>query len=192
MQVPWCEVFKGNRPMTVDELLFYYKSSEIKQSVGFYQFSFKGPQFSLIRGRSSQVMEERVFYFYFYFLFFGNWAGDPSDVNNAPFPPFTNALGRLRLEGMSFILYFIFSIYFFPRLTKFFICEAITRSHLDKFQLERIDRACAHPERSFHSLVTFRHLAIWGLGPEPIVENLAHEETTRRSKCHPSSFIHFF
>ena len=61
-----------------------------------------------------------------------------------------------------------------------FICATITRPHLDKFYLEHIDRVYAHPERSFHSLVTFRHLAVWGLGPELIKENLAREETSSK------------
>ena len=74
----------------------------------------------------------------------------------------------------------------------FFICATITRPRLDKFYLERIDRTRAHPERSFHSLLTLRHLAVWGLGLEPTEENLAHKETTRRSKCHPSFFFIIF
>ena len=61
-----------------------------------------------------------------------------------------------------------------------FICATITCPHLDKFYLEHIDRAYAHPERSFHSLVTFCHLAVWGLGPELIAENLAHEEASSK------------
>ena len=39
-----------------------------------------------------------------FFFIFGIWAGDPIDENNAPFLPFTSALGRLRPEGMSFFL----------------------------------------------------------------------------------------
>lgn len=73
-----------------------------------------------------------------------------------------------------------------------FICAAITRPSLDKIYLERIDRARARPKRSFHSLVTLRCLAVWGLGPELTEENLAHEETSHRSKCSPSSFTLFF
>ena len=53
MQVLWHEVLDGNHPIIVDEFLYCYKPSEIKQSAGFYQFSFRGPQFSLIKGRSS-------------------------------------------------------------------------------------------------------------------------------------------
>ena len=61
-----------------------------------------------------------------------------------------------------------------------FICATITHPHLDKLYLEHIDRAYAHPERSFHSLVTFRHLAVWGLGPKLTKENLVHEETSSK------------
>ena len=72
-----------------------------------------------------------------------------------------------------------------------FFYAAITHPRLDKFYLERIDKARAHPERFFHSLVTLRRLAAWGLGPEPTKENLAHEETTRRSMCRLSLFFFF-
>ena len=143
----------------------------------------------MIRGRSSS---NRSWNKEFFFIS-GNWARDPYDVNITPFPPFTTALSRLRPKDMSFILYFVHFIYFFPRLTMSFICAAITRLSLDKFYLVcMIDRAHAHLERSFHSLVTLRCLAIWGLGPEPTEENLAHKETTCRSKCRPSSFTLFF
>ena len=129
----------------------------------------------------------------FFFFFFGNWARDPYDVNSAPFPPFTNALGRLHPGGTSFIN-FTSSILFisFTRLVMPFFYATITCPHLDKFYLKRIDRALAHPERSFHSLVTLRHLAAWGLGLEPTEENLAHKETTRRSMCRLSLFSFFF
>ena len=188
MQVLWCEVFEENCSITVDEFLFCYKPSKIKQSTGFYQFSSKGPKFSLIRGRSSSNRSWKKEFFFIS----GNWARDPYDVNITPFPPFTSALGRLLLEGTSFIIYFVHFIYFFSRLTVSFICVAITRPSLDKFYLERMDRAYAYPERSFHSLVTFRCLAIQGLGPKLTEENLAHKETTRRSKCRPSSSTLFF
>ena len=57
--------------------------------------------------------------------------------------------------------------------------------------MDCIDRARAYPDRSFHSLVTLRRLAIWGLGLEPTDENLAHEDTTRQSKYHPFIRHHF-
>ena len=100
------EELDGNRPITVDEFLYCYKPSEIKQSAGFYQFSFKGPQFSLIKGHSpSNRLWKKEFFF-----IFGNWAGNPVDVNSAPFLPFTSPLGHLRSEGMSFFLSFIYFI----------------------------------------------------------------------------------
>ena len=132
-------------------------------------------------------------FFFFFFFISGNWAGDPCDVNSAPFPPFTNALGHLHPKGTSFIN-FTSSILFisFTRLVMPFFYATITCPHLDKFYLKRIDRALAHPESSFHSLVTLRHLAAWGLGLEPTEENLAHKETTRRSMCRLSLFSFFF
>ena len=53
MQVLWHEALKVNRPITVDKFLYSYKPSEIKKSTDFYQFSSRGPYFSLIKGRSS-------------------------------------------------------------------------------------------------------------------------------------------
>ena len=49
MQVLWREVFEGDCPLTVDELLFCYKLSEINQSLGFYQFTAKGKDCRLIK-----------------------------------------------------------------------------------------------------------------------------------------------
>ena len=156
MQVLWREVFEGNCQIIVDEFLFCYKPSEVKKSVGFYLFSSRAPQFSLIRGRSSSNrLWKKVFFFISRY-----WAGDPYDVNNAPFPPFTSALGHLHPEGTSFILYFVHFIYLFPCLTISFILAAITRPHLYKLYLERIDKAHAYPDRSFHCLVTLHRLAV--------------------------------
>ena len=121
-------------------------------------------------------------------------------MNSAPFPPFTSSLGRLRPEGMYFFHFsYLFSLtLLFTHLTLpclFRTDAAIVRPRLDKFYLDRIDQVRAFLERSFHGLVTFGRLAAWGLGPVPSAENLGHEETTRRSKCHPSlpsSFFSFF
>ena len=108
MQVLWREALEGNRPITVDEFLYCYKPSEIKKSAGFYQFSSRGPHFSLIKGRSSS---DRLWKTEF-FIISGDWAGDPVDVKNASFPPFTSPLGHLRPKGIYFsLLFFIF--YFF-------------------------------------------------------------------------------
>ena len=109
MQVLWREAFEGNCPITVDEFLYCYKPSEIKESAGFYQFSSRGPQFSLIKGHSSS---DRLWKKEFFFIS-GNWAGDPIDVKNTPFPHFISALGRLRLEGMYFLLSFVYFISLF-------------------------------------------------------------------------------
>ena len=103
MQMLWHEVFEGNRPITADEFLYCYKPLEFTQSASVYQISSRGPQFSLIRGRSSS---DRLWKNEFFFIS-GNWAGDPIDVNNAPFPPFTSALSCLCPEGMVFFLCFV-------------------------------------------------------------------------------------
>ena len=74
----------------------------------------------------------------------------------------------------------------------FCIDAAVVRPRLDKFYLDRIDRVRSFSDRSFHGLVTFSRLAAWELGLIPTAENLGHEETTRRSECHPSLFFFFF
>ena len=108
VQVLWCEALEGNRPITVDEFLYCYKPLEIKKSAGFYQFSSRGPHFSLIKGRSSS---DRLWKTEF-FIISRDWAGDLVDVNSAPFPPFTSPLGRLRPEGMYFFQFFFFLFLF--------------------------------------------------------------------------------
>ena len=40
--------------------------------------------------------------------------------------------------------------------------------------------------------MTLSHLAALGLGPEPTVENLAHEKTTRQSKYCPYIYIYIY
>ena len=102
MQVLWREELEGNRPITVDKFLYCHKPSEIKKSTGFYQFSSRGSYYSLIKGHSSS---DRLWKTEF-FIISRNWARDPINVGNAPFPPFTNSLGRLRLKGM-FSFHFI-------------------------------------------------------------------------------------
>ena len=56
------------------------------------------------------------------------------------------------------------------------------RPHLDRFYIERIQKAHLYTDRTFHSLVSLQRLATWGLGPIPSAEALAHEITTRRRK----------
>ena len=53
---------------------------------------------------------------------------------------------------------------------------------MSKLSRDRVHGARPHIDRSFHSLVTLRRLAKWGLGPEPSDEAIAHEVTTRRSE----------
>ena len=108
IQVLLCEALEGNCPITMDKFLYCYKPSEIKKSTGFYQFSSRGPHFSLIKGHSSSDKLWKTKFF----IISGDWAGDPVNVNSAPFPPFTSPLGRLRPEGMYFF-HFLFYFYFY-------------------------------------------------------------------------------
>ena len=71
MQVLWREVFEGDRLLIVDEFLFYYKSSEINQSLGFYQFTARGKDYRLIK---SLVRSDRNWKTNFFFVF-GFWFG---------------------------------------------------------------------------------------------------------------------
>ena len=116
-------------------------------------------------------------------------------MHRAPFPPFTNPIGRLRPDGMfssQFILsFFLFFFLSFNRLTIHYIDATVIRPRLDKFHLERIERVGAFLGRTFHDLVTLSRLAAWGLGPLPTAENLNHEETTRRSE-YPQFIFPFF
>ena len=73
MQVLWREVFEGNRPLTVDEFLYCYKLSEIKQSLGFYQFTARGKDYRLIK---SIVSSDRNWKTEFFFVS-GFWVGRP-------------------------------------------------------------------------------------------------------------------
>ena len=115
MQVLWREALEGNRPITMDEFLYCYKPSEIKKSAGFYQFSSRGSYYSLIKGRSSsdQLWKKE------FFIISGNWAGDPADVGNPPFPSFTSPLGRLRPEVMFFFPFYLVCPYIFPIFQSF-------------------------------------------------------------------------
>ena len=114
MQVLWREALEGNRPIMVDEFLYYYKPLEIKKSACFYQFLSRGSYYSLIKGRSSSDR----FWKQEFFIISRNWAGDPADVGSPPFPPFTSPLGRLRPEGM-------FSSHFISFLLTFFYLSIV-------------------------------------------------------------------
>ena len=140
MQVLWREALEGNRPITVDEFLYYYKPSKIKKSAGFYQFSSRGTHFSLINGRSSS---DRLWKTEF-FIISGDWAGDPVDVNSAPFPPFTSPLGRLRPKGMYFFHFFLILLLLLLLIrlilpSLFCIGAAVIRPCLDRLYLDCID-----------------------------------------------------
>ena len=94
MQVLWREVFDGNCPLTVDEFLYCNKPSKISQSLGIYQFSARGSSCRLIR---SFPLSDRRWKAEFFFIL-GYWAENPIEVDNDPFPPYTDEMGRLRFE----------------------------------------------------------------------------------------------
>ena len=75
-------------------------SQRLSSLLIFTNFRLGASQFSLIKGRSSS---DRLWKKEFFFIS-RNWVGNPIDVNNVPFPPFTSAPGHLRPEGMSFFL----------------------------------------------------------------------------------------
>ena len=109
IQVLWREVFEGDRLLTVDEFLFYYKPSEINQSIGFYQFITKGKDCRLIK---SLVMSDKNWKTEFFFIS-GFWSGHPVEVGRDPFALYTRELGNLRPEGMfCFVLLFFLSAFF--------------------------------------------------------------------------------
>ena len=72
----------------------------------------------------------------------------------------------------------------------FVICLiGVKRPSLSKFHRDRVHRARLFADSDFHSLVTLRRLAKWGLGPEPSDEAIAHEVTVRRSKFLPNIIL---
>nr|POF05607.1 hypothetical protein CFP56_24915 [Quercus suber] len=58
--------------------------------------------------------------------------------------------------------------------------NSVGRPTLSKLHRDRVHRARLHVDRDFHSLVTLRRLAKWGLDPNPSDIALAHEITVRR------------
>ena len=98
MQVIWREIFYGNYPLTVDEFLYCYKPSEISQSLGFYQFFARGSSCRLVKSLPSS--DRRLKTEFFFISRF--WARNPVEVGRDPFPPYTDEMGHLRPEGMSF------------------------------------------------------------------------------------------
>ena len=111
MQVLWREVFEGDCSLTVDEFLFYYKPSEINQSLAFYQFTARGKDFRLIK---SLVTSNRNWKTKFFFVSIF-WSGHLVEVGRDPFAPYIEELGNLRPECM-----FCFALFFKILIFKFF------------------------------------------------------------------------
>ena len=119
MQILWREVFEGNRPLTVDEFLFYYKPSKINQSLGFHQFTAGGKDCRLIKSLASS---DRNWKSKFIFVS-GFWAGNLVDVGRDPFTPYSGDLGNLCPEGMS-LPFFLLSLHFFVYIYTCFLTLA--------------------------------------------------------------------
>ena len=95
MQVLWRDIFEGNCPFSVDELLYYYKPFDISQSLGFYQFSTWGSNCRIIR---SLPTFDREWNKEFFFVFVPS-AGDLVEVGRDTFPPLVSDWGSLRRKG---------------------------------------------------------------------------------------------
>ena len=61
---------------------------------------------------------------------------------------------------------------------------------MSKFRRDHIHRARLFVDRNFHSLVTLRRLAKWGLGPEPFAEVIAHKVIVYRRKFLLTQILH--
>ena len=102
-------MFEGDRPLTVDEFLYYYKPSKIKQSFGFYQFTAMGKDCRLIK---SLVTSDRNWKTKFFFIS-GFWAGHLVEVGRDLFVPYIGELRNLLLERMFVCLFFFIFIFIF-------------------------------------------------------------------------------
>ena len=70
--------------------------------------------------------------------------------------------------------------------------SGVRRPHLDRFYVERIQKARLYTDRTFHSLVSLQCLTTWGLGPIPSAEALAHEITTRKRELFLFLLLYIF
>ena len=104
MQILWREVLGGDRPLTVDKFLFYYKPSKIYQSFGFYQFTARGTDCRLIKSLASSNRNWKKEFFFIS----GFWARNPVDVGRDTFGCCTRDLGNLHPEGKSLPPFFSF------------------------------------------------------------------------------------
>ena len=71
---------------------------------------------------------------------------------------------------------------FFIFIYLFIFYVGARRPQLSRFHVEQVQKARLYTDRTFHFLVSLQRLAIWGLGPEPSVEAIAHELTIHRRK----------
>ena len=114
------------------------------------------------------------------------------DVDRDTFAPYTGNLGNLCPKGMPspFSLFFFFHFIFYLCLTFTYCFTAVGRPSLSKFYRDCVHRACLLIDRNFHSLVTLRRLAKWGLGPEPFAEVIAHKVIVYRRKFLLTQILH--
>ena len=108
----------------MDEFLYCYKSSEISQSSGFYQFLERGSICRLVRSLPTSDRRWKT-KFFFVSRF---WARNPIEVGKDPFPPYTGEMGHLRPEDMLIshpLFYFFYHIHLFFLFSFFFFysCE---------------------------------------------------------------------
>ena len=107
-QVLWRQVFERDCPLTVDEFLFYYKPSEINQSLGFYQFTAKGKDCRLIK---SLVTSDKNWKTEFFFVS-GFWSRHPVEICRDPFAHYTGELGNLHPKGMFYLFIYYYYLFF--------------------------------------------------------------------------------
>ena len=101
-------MFEGDRLLTVDEFLFYYKPSKINQSFGFYQFTARGKDCRLIK---PLVTFDRNWKTKFFFVS-SFWSEYPIKVGKDLFTPYTRELRNLRPEGMFCFTFFFFKCFY--------------------------------------------------------------------------------
>ena len=99
---------EGDRPLTVDEFLYCYKPSEIKQPFDFYQLTAMGKDGRLIKSLVTSNRNRKMKFFFISDF----WVGHLVEVGRDSFILYTGELGNLLLEGMFFCFVFYFFIFF--------------------------------------------------------------------------------